>query len=638
MGIQDPARRSVMITGLIAPLILLLQATVLVAVEPSADQAARLEFFEKKIRPVLVLHCYECHSVLSREPKGELLLDSRPGMRKGGESGPAVVPGNLEKSLLVSAMKHESLEMPPKKKLPAAVIQDFVSWIKAGAVDPRDEPASPQALSRELWEAAFQQRLGWWSLQPLADVDPPQVNRSGWSGVSIDPFILGKLTQAGLAPAEPASRQVLIRRLSYALTGLPPQPQHVRAFVEDKSGDAWNRLVEHYLGSAHFGERWARHWMDVVRYTDTYGYEWDVTAKGSWRYRDYLVRAFNADIGFDQLAREQIAGDLLPNPRVNLEKQLNESLIGVMFYQMGEKRHGDSASFEGIHQEMLDNKIDAFSKAFQAITISCARCHDHKLDPVSQKEYYALAGVFMSSRWVANAVDLPERNQALKQQLRETKKQLHQALAKLWREDLEKNIQVATLDKIQPPAPLPVEDINYIWQQIYRMEDGEVAEQWKALANKIQQQSRERSEKNRQNLTVLADFSQGHVPGWNVDGDGVVEPAARGDFEVLPAGDQALQVLHLGGYFTASLSSKSTGALRSPLLNTIEQPAISVLASGGNYAAHRKVIDNAFLSERQTYLDKLRYQWLPFSTTSERRIYVEFVTKGSNPNFPPRWG
>ncbi|MEO2023439.1 MAG: DUF1549 domain-containing protein, partial [Pirellulaceae bacterium] len=475
----------------------------------------------------------------------------------------------------------------------------------------------------------------------MADVVPPQVSDPGWSGASIDPFILDRLSQAGLAPVEPASRQVLTRRLSYALTGLPPRPQQVKAFVEDKSSDAWERLVEHYLASAHFGERWARHWMDVVRYTDTYGYEWDVTAKGSWRYRDYLVRAFNADIGFDQLAREQIAGDLLPHPRVNLEKQLNESLIGVMFYQLGEKRHGDSSSFEGIHQEMLDNKIDAFSKAFQALTISCARCHDHKLDPVSQEEYYALAGVFMSSRWVANAVDLPNRNQLLKQQLREIKKELHQALAKLWREDLDKNIRVATLDKIQPPQPLPMEDINYVWQQVYQLEDGQVAEKWKNLANTIQQQSKERSEKNRKNLTILADFSKGHVAGWNVDGDGVAEPIAAGDFQVLPTGDQALQVLHLGGYLTASLSSKSTGALRSPLLNTIEQPLISVLASGGNYAAHRRVIDNAFLCEKQTYLDKSRYQWLPFTTYKEmpqRRIYVEFVTKGSNPNFPPRWG
>ncbi|HIN95112.1 MAG TPA: DUF1553 domain-containing protein, partial [Planctomycetes bacterium] len=623
------------------PLILLLSVTVIAADKPAVDQAARLEFFEKKIRPVLVLNCYECHSVLSKEPKGELLLDSRERMRRGGESGPAVVPGNLEKSLILSALKHESLEMPPKKKLPAAVVSDFVTWIKDGAVDPRDQPSSPEALSRELWEATFQQRLNWWSLQPVRDFAVPKTTRGGWTGKTIDPFVLSKLSEAGLGPTTRADKQTLVRRLSYALTGLPPRPQQVQAFVQDESANAWEKLVEHYLASAHFGERWARHWMDVVRYTDTYGYEWDVTAKGSWRYRDYLIRAFNTDVGFDQLAREQIAGDLLSRPRINHEQQLNESLIGVMFYQLGEKRHGDSSSFEGIHQEMLDNKIDAFSKAFQALTISCARCHDHKLDPVSQKEYYALAGAFMSSRWVANAVDLPARNRALKEQLLETKGQLRQALAKLWREDLEKNIQVATLDKIQPPQPLPMEDINYVWQQVYRLEDGEVAEKWKNLANTIQQQSKERSEKNNKNLTVLADFSQGHVEGWNVDGDGVAEPIAAGDFQVLPTGDQVLQVLHLGGYLTASLSSKSTGALRSPLLNTIEQPAISVLASGGNYAAYRRVIDNAFLCEKQTYLEKARYQWLPFTTYKDmpqRRIYVEFVTKGSNPNFPPRWG
>ena len=636
MNLRGSERGSAAITWVVAQAVLLVNGIAL-----GADPAGKLEFFEKKIRPVLVLHCYECHSALSKKPKGDLLLDSRPRMRRGGESGPAVVPGNLEKSLILSALKHESLEMPPKKKLPAAVISDFVTWIKDGAVDPRDQSSSAEVLSKELWEATFRQRLDWWSLQPVRDSAVPKITGQARAGKEIDPFVLKKLAAAGLGPTTRAGKETLIRRLSYALTGLPPRPQQVQAFLQDDATDAWEKMVEHYLASAHFGERWARHWMDVVRYTDTYGYEWDVTAKGSWRYRDYLIRAFNEDVGFDQLAREQIAGDLLPQPRINHDQQINESLIGVMFYQLGEKRHGDSSSFEGIHQEMLDNKIDAFSKAFQALTISCARCHDHKLDPVSQQEYYALAGVFMSSRWVANSIDLPDRNQALKQQLLETKSRIRQALAKAWRDDLEKNIQVATLDKIQPAQPLPMEDINYVWQQLYRLEDGQVAEQWKTLANTIRQQSKQRSEQNTKNLTVLADFSQGHVDGWNVDGDGVAEPIAAGDFQVLPAGDQALQMLHLGGYLTASLSSKSTGALRSPLLNTIEQPAISVLASGGNYAAYRRVIDNAFLCEKQTYLDKARYQWLPFTTYKDmpqRRIYVEFVTKASNPNFPPRWG
>ena len=166
--------------------------------------------------------------------------------------------------------------------------------------------------------------------------------------------------------------------------------------------------------------------MDVVRYTDTYGYEWDVPAKGAWRYRDYLIRAFNSDVPYDQLVREQIAGDLLPEPRIDQDLQLIESHIGPMFYQLGEHRHGDSQEFEGIHQEMLDNKIDAFSKAFQGLTIACARCHDHKLDPISQAEYYALAGTFMSSRWISRTVDLPERNAAIMSQLELAKQKLKQ--------------------------------------------------------------------------------------------------------------------------------------------------------------------------------------------------------------------
>ena len=172
--------------------------------------------------------------------------------------------------------------------------------------------------------------------------------------------------------------------------------------------------------------------MDVVRYGDSYGYEWDVPAKGSWRYRDYLIRAFNDDVPFDQLVREQIAGDLLPNPRINASEQINESMIGPMFFQMGEKRHGDSVVFNGIVQEMLDNKIDAFSKAFQATTVACARCHDHKLDAVSQKDYYALAGVFMSSRWVTNTLDTPDRNRRVLDGLSGLKAKLREPLAAWW--------------------------------------------------------------------------------------------------------------------------------------------------------------------------------------------------------------
>ena len=402
-----------------------------------ADDEQRREFFERRIRPVLVRHCFECHSTASVAPKAELFLDSRDGLLTGGESGEAIVPGDPDASLLLEAIRHESFEMPPEGKLPDEVIADFEKWIDNGAFDPRDEPPDADAVGSELWERLYAERTGWWSYQPLNPPKVPEVAATAWPAGPIDRFVLARLEAAGLAPAPRGEPRALYRRLHFVLTGLPPDPRDVAEFVNHDSPDAWEQLVDRMLNSPRFGERMARHWMDVVRYTDTYGYEWDIPAKGAWRYRDYLVRAFNDDVPFDQMVREQIAGDLLPHPRIDAHTRVNESLIGPMFYMMGEKRHGDSAMFNGIHQEMLDNKIDAFSKAFQATTVSCARCHDHKLDPVSQKEYYALAGCFMSSRWVTNTIDLPDRNEQILDELEGIKTAIRPLLADQWRRDAE---------------------------------------------------------------------------------------------------------------------------------------------------------------------------------------------------------
>ena len=333
--------------------------------------------------------------------------------------------------------------MPPKEKLPNAVIADFVKWVEMGAPDPRDSPPNPNDSARQLWEIQYKERLGWWSLQPIVEPKVPSVQDTKWSDQPIDRFILAKLEDHDLRPAERTTKRTLARRLSFALTGLPPKLNEMQAFIDDEAPRAYETLLDRLFDSPHFGERWARHWMDVVRYTDTYGYEWDMPAKGSWRYRDYLTRAFNSDVPFDQLVREQIAGDLLEEPRINTAERINESLIGPMFYQMGENRHGDSSEFNGIHQEMLDNKIDVFSKAFQAMTIACARCHDHKLDAIEQREYYALAGSFMSSRWVTNTVDLPERNAEVISDLKELKAKLQPLLADLWLEDVRRLWQAA---------------------------------------------------------------------------------------------------------------------------------------------------------------------------------------------------
>ncbi len=394
-----------------------------------------IEFFEKKIRPVLVKHCYECHSAASDEAKGELVLDYRDGLRGGGESGAAIVPGKPQESLLLEALRHESFEMPPKKKLPAAVIADFEQWIRLGAVDPRDKTPSRTDVAASRWKAQLVERSQWWSLQPLKNESLPEVHAADWSKEPVDRFVRSALDEAGLLPAKGAQPEILLRRLAFVLTGLPPKPGQIRPFAEAFAGDAeaaLDQLVDDLLASPHFGERFARHWMDVVRYTDTFGYEWDNPAKGSWEYRDYLIRAFNQDIGFDQLIREQIAGDLLAAPRINQEAGVNESLIGPMFYHMGEHRHGDSLVFNGVHQEMVNNKIDAFSKAFLAMTVACARCHDHKLDAISQTDYYALAGVFMSPRWTARSIDVLGKNDAAIEELIRLRGEIQKRMGQVW--------------------------------------------------------------------------------------------------------------------------------------------------------------------------------------------------------------
>ena len=279
----------------------------------------------------------------------------------------------------------------------------------------------------EAWKEKLAERATWWSLQPPRPTEPPSVTDPAWQRDPVDRFIRAKLDAAGIEPAAPAEPDVLCRRLSFLLTGLPPS-----FHASIPASASTEEVVDALLASPHFGEQFARHWMDVVRYTDTYGYEWDIAARGSWDYRDYLVRAFNDDIGFDTIVREQIAGDLLAEPRVDKPAGVNASLIGPMFFHFGEHRHGSSLDFNGIHQEMIDNKIDAFSKTFLAMTVGCARCHDHKLDAISQRDYYALAGMFMTPRWTPRDVSLPSVNALSIADLERLRGEIQTSLATAW--------------------------------------------------------------------------------------------------------------------------------------------------------------------------------------------------------------
>ncbi|WZO98794.1 PSD1 and planctomycete cytochrome C domain-containing protein [Isosphaeraceae bacterium EP7] len=622
------------------------------------DEASRRSFFESKIRPVLAIHCYDCHG--ASKQAGGLRVDWKGGLIEGGDSGPSVEPGDADGSLLVRVMEHAEpgLEMPQKApKLPESALKDLRDWVMSGAYDPRDVAPSPEDSGRQEWEAKLGERRSWWSLQPIARPAVPSTRDARWPEGPVDRFVLAKLERAGLAPSAPADRAPLARRLAFVLTGLPPGEDMIRSFVGDSSPEAYERLVDRLLDSPHFGEHWARHWMDVVRYGDTYGYEWDIPAKGAWRYRDYLVRAFNADIPFDQLTREQIAGDLLERPRLDPAGETNESLIGPMFLQMGENRHGDSAQFDGIHQEMVHNKIDAFSKAFQGTTVGCARCHDHKIDAVSQRDYYALAGAFMSPRWVTHTLDTPARGARALDELRRLKGPLRRALADWWLGESRgwAGELLATPSPSDAPtawgratsaagAEPPWEHPLRAWVALAKVarDKGDLAAAWSSIAAGYAGEHKTRADDNASKFKVVADFSKGLPPGWSVDGVGLRDgPVRPGDFVVALEGPAALVAVLPGGLFTNALSPRLNGALRSPYLKSLPAAWLSLETCGAEFAAERTVVDNAFLTERQEYLARPAPAWStvpPLPELAGRNVYRELATKTSNPNFPPRVG
>ncbi len=616
----------------------------------AADDAARREFFENRVRPVLAAHCYACHGAAKH--LGGLRVDYGDGLRKGGDSGPAVEPGNPDDSLLLRVVEHAEpgLDMPKNApKLKAEAIAHLKTWIADGAYDPREAMPTAEESARVEWSAKFDDRRAWWSLQPPRRTALPAVRDTSWPITNVDYFILTRLDASGLTPARPADRVTLARRLAFLLTGLPMPQADLDAFLADHRADAYQRLVDRMLGSDHFGEKWARHWMDVVRYGDTYGYEWDIPAKGSWRYRDYLIRAFRDDVPFDQLVREQIAGDLLPGPRIDAREQINESLIGPMFYQLGEKRHGDSAMFDGIHQEMVNNKIDAFSKAFLGMTVGCARCHDHKLDAISQRDYYALGGIFLSPRWVSRTIDTPGRNAGELADLKTIKIALRGELSNWWRESARS--WPALIRKPPSAWAEPLKAAGSSWEHLLRPWNdlgkaraaGEpVAAAWAKVAAAFEAENRAREAYNRANYRGVADFRREVPPGWSVDGVGFRDgPSPAGDFVIALSGPKAVGSVLPSGLYTHTLSPRLNGAIRTPLLNRFEESFLHVELAGGDFAAERVVVDNAFIAERQAYIKKPSPTWTAVSTNpdlSNRRVFIEWATKSSNPNFPPRVG
>ncbi len=361
-----------------------------------SDEA--IEFFERDVRPLLVRRCYSCHGPDAKEVKGGLRLDSRAAVLAGGDTGPAIVPRDAKKSLLIDAINYGDLyQMPPKSKLPAKEIATLTKWVEMGAPWPKENPSV--ATSKKEFNLA-ERKAAHWCWQPVTKPAIPAVRKKEWPQRPLDHFILAKLEEAGLQPAPAADHRTLIRRAYFDLIGLPPTPQEVDTFVRKAKRDpegAFEEVVDRLLESKHFGERWARHWMDLVRYAESYGHEFDYPVPHAFRYRDYLIRAFNADVPYDQFVTEHIAGDLLKNPRLHPVEKYNESIIGTGFWWLGEATHAPVDVLED-EAGRVDNQIDVMCKTFLGLTVACARCHDHKFDAISTRDYYALSGFLMSSR------------------------------------------------------------------------------------------------------------------------------------------------------------------------------------------------------------------------------------------------
>ncbi|HYF34381.1 MAG TPA: DUF1553 domain-containing protein [Prosthecobacter sp.] len=506
----------------------------------AAPTAEQLEFFESRIRPVLAQECYECHSAEGKQ-KGGLLLDSRPGWQAGGDSGAAIVPGNPATSLLIQSIRHahDDLKMPKNgAKLDDSVIADFEAWITQGAPDPRDAPPNKEQLAKETdWSAVLERRKQWWCFQPVNAKAP-------LSTKPIDAYIDEKLGPAGLQASPPTDPRTLIRRINYVLTGLPPSPEEITAFEQAAAKDrqaAIEALVDRLLASPHYGERWARHWMDWVRYAESYGSEGDPAIPFAWRYRDYLIRAFNADIPYPQMLREAIAGDLLPNPRLNNELGINESALGIGQLRM--VLHGFSPT-DSLDEMVTftDNQIDTVTKAFQALTVSCARCHNHKFDAISQADFYALYGIFTSTHPALIDVNIQGAGSAQRAELATLKQDIKRAVGAAW-------LKAANDLPVIPAKEQPARPAS--------------THRWDLAKAK-----------------------------WSTDGEGVKQgPTKAGEFSISTEGEAIIARVYPGGVFSDLISTKDRGVLNSPRFKC-EGGFLWIRGAGAGGARARYVVQN----------------------------------------------
>jgi hypothetical protein len=573
---------------------------------------AAVEFFEKSVRPILVARCFECHG--PSKQKGGLRLDARAAVLAGGSTGPAVVPGNAGESLLVDAINYGDIyQMPPKSKLPAGEIATLTEWVKRGAPwgvetrrDVSSSPSEPDKSRPEgLSKSQIQERSRYWCFQPIRRATPPapKLGSRGWPQNAIDHFILAALQDRGLTPAPEADKRVLIRRLSFDLIGLPPSPDEIAAFLTDASPDAYERLVERLLSSPRYGERWARHWLDLVRFAETAGHEYDYDIQNAFRYRDYVIRALNADLPYDRFVIEQIAGDLLESPRRHPGAGFNESIAGTGFYFLGDSSHSPVDVRED-EMRRIDNQIDVLSKTFLGLTVACARCHDHKFDPITSKDYYALAGFLHSSRYQQAFLDRPDRRANDLRKLHNLK------------EDLLASLRDAG-------DQLPEAVCGWLKRHAQAREGEPPGEPISKAARTEPRQP-----------TIFEDFNGDSLNGWSVTGDAFGDrPSQAGDFRIAAGGKPARLVpVKAGLAHSGLLADRLQGVIRSSSF-TVEARYIHhrVAGLGGrinvvidNYEKIREPIYGG-LTIRVNHGDELRWVTQDLGMWLGHTAYIEFA-------------
>ena len=554
----------------------------------------QIEFFESRIRPILAQDCYECHSTATKQ-KGGLNLDHRSAWQAGGDSGPAIIPGKPDESLLIQAIRHEDedLEMPKSgAKLDDLIIQDFVEWVSMGAPDPRETAPSQDELGQDQeWAAVLERRKKWWSFQPITDPSPPTTD---WSRHPVDQFLEAKRNEANLDAAKPADPNVLVRRLYFALIGLPPNQDQIEGFLKNYSNNpelALASQVDELLASPHFGERWARHWMDWIRYAESHGSEGDPKIGNAHLYRDYLIRALNDDVPYDQLVREHVAGDQLEPPRINEQLAINESLIGTAHWRM--VFHG-FAPTDALDEKVrfTDDQINVFSKAFLGLTVSCARCHNHKFDAISQADYYSFFGIMGSTRPSRKAIDLPEKLNRNRNAITALKPKIREAVSTDWLNSL--SALRATLENKEGPST-DAKETSSLLHPLYAMDQDdansntghELMESWLEDA-KAWQDHLDRSYGKKWHLGNAEDHAQ-----WFTEGTGLSRgPGKAGDFSIAGKGDKAITGIHPSGTYTHLESSKHGGLLTSPDFTLDDDYEIWMRLKGADRAMSRYVVFN----------------------------------------------